>query len=120
MVNLSSGVLTPAENSLSSKGLSFCPTPSEIDIFASRKDFSDYVRRLRLKEYFYGDGDVGGHFSEIPAFRKKSSWCPDRNRDLTLETYVSMLERKIFSNGLRVRCQRNMSKEEQEALENLR
>ena len=23
------------------------------------------------------------------------SWCPDRNRDLVLETYVSMVEGKI-------------------------
>ena len=37
-------------------------------------------------------------------FRKRSTWCPDRNRDLVLETYVSMLERKIFSNDLRVRA----------------
>ena len=31
-----------------------------------------------------------------------------------------MLKRKIFSHDLRVHCHRNMSKEEQEALENLR
>ena len=88
VVNLSSRDLTPAENSLLSKGLSFCPTPKEIDIFALKKDMSDYVRRLRLKEYFCGDEAVGGDFSQKPAFRKKSSWCPDRNRDLILETYL--------------------------------
>ena len=120
VVNLSNRDLTPAENSLLSKGLSFCPTPREIDTFALRKDMLEYVRRLRLKEYFCGDRDVDGDVSEIPAFRKKSTWCPDRNRDLILETYVHMLERKIFSHDLRIRCQRNMSKEEQEALENLR
>ena len=120
VVNLSSRDLTPAENSPLSKGLSFCPTPKEIDVFALKKDMLDYVRRLRLKEYFCGDDDVGGDFSQKPAFRKKSSWCPDRNRDLILETYVDMLERKIFSHDLRVHYQRNISKEEQEALENLR
>ena len=120
VVNLSSRVLTPAKTSLLSKGLSFCPSPREIDISASRKDFSDYVRPLHLKEYSCGDGDVEGDFSEIPAFRKKSSWCPDRDKDLVLETYESIFERKIFSNDLRARCQRNMSKEEQEALEILR
>ena len=51
-VNLSKRKLTPAETSLLSKGLSFCPTPRDIDIFALRKDISDYVRHLRLKEYF--------------------------------------------------------------------
>ena len=50
VVNLSSRELTQAEISLLSKGLSFCPTPRGIDIFALRKDMFDYVRRLRLKE----------------------------------------------------------------------
>ena len=45
--NLSKRLLTPAETSLLSKGLSFCPTPRDIDFFARRKDISDYVRRLR-------------------------------------------------------------------------
>ena len=64
VVNLSSRDLTPAENSLLSKGLSFCPTPKEIDVFALKKDMLDYVRRLRLKEYFCCDDDVGGDFSQ--------------------------------------------------------
>ena len=44
-INLSKRLLTPAETSLLSKGLSFCPTPRDIDFFALRKDTSDYVRR---------------------------------------------------------------------------
>ena len=52
VINLSKRKLSPAETSLLSKGLSFCPTPRDIDIFALRKEISDYVRRLRLKEYF--------------------------------------------------------------------
>ena len=57
---------------------------------------SDFVRRLRLKEYILNGGDVGGDFSDIPVFRQRSTWCPARNSDLVLETYVSMLKRKIF------------------------
>ena len=120
VVNLSSRELTQAEISVLSKGLSFCPTPRGIDIFALRKDMFDYVRRLRLKEYYCGDEEVDGDFSETPGFRKRSTWCPERNRDVVLETYVTMLESKIFSQDLRVRCQRNLSKEEQKALDNLR
>ena len=55
VINLSSRQLTQAENSLHSKGLPFCPTPSEIDVYALRKDVLDFVRRIRLKEYFYLD-----------------------------------------------------------------
>ena len=46
VVNLSRE-LTPAETSLLSKALSFCPAPKEIDTFSLREDVSDFVRRLR-------------------------------------------------------------------------
>ena len=79
-------------------------------MFALRKDMFDYVRRLRLKEYYCGDDGVDRDFSDKPAFRKTSTWCPERNRDVALETYVSLLDRKIFSQDLSVRCERNLSK----------
>ena len=58
VVNLSKRKLAPGETSLLSRGLSFCPTPRDINIFALRKDISDYVRRLRLKEYFLSNDSV--------------------------------------------------------------
>ena len=45
VVTLSSRELTPAETSLLSKGLSFCPASKEIDTFSLRKHLSDFVRR---------------------------------------------------------------------------
>ena len=89
VVNLSSRTLTEAENSLLSKGLSFCPTPAGIDTYTLKKDVLEYVRCIRLREYFYKDDDVDGNFSDIPAFRKKSHWCPEKNRDLFLEAYAT-------------------------------
>ena len=100
--------------------LSFSPTPAGIDTYTLKKDVLEYVRRIRLKEYFYKDGDVDGDFSEIPAFRKKSTWCPDKNRDLFLEVYASALEKKIFEGNLNTKSYRNLTREEQRALENLR
>ena len=47
VVTLSSRELTPAETSLLSKSLSFCPASKEIATFSLRKDLSDFVRRLR-------------------------------------------------------------------------
>ena len=61
--------LTQAEMSLLSKGLSFCPTPREIDMFALRKDMFDYIRRLHLKEYYCGDIDVDGTFQRETEIR---------------------------------------------------
>jgi len=53
-----------------------------------------YVRPIQLKEFLYNDDDVDDDFSDIPAFRKKFTWCPDKNRDLFLESYASALEKK--------------------------
>jgi len=79
VVNLSQRVLTQTEVSLLSKGLKFCPTPEKIDIYSLQKDIEEYVRRVRLREYFYSEqDDVGGNFSNLPAFRKKSSWSPEK------------------------------------------
>ena len=51
---------------------------------------------------------------------KKSAWCPDKNRDIFLETYASALEKKIFEANLNTKNYRNLTREEQQALENLR
>ena len=52
VVNLSDRTLNEVENALLSKGLSFCSTTAEIDAYTLRKDVLNYVRRIRLKEYF--------------------------------------------------------------------
>ena len=110
-----------AENVLLCKGLSFCPTPTEIDVYALTKDALEYVGRIRCKEYFYIDDETDSYFSEILAFRKKNStWCPQRNRDVFLEAYASALEKKFFQElNLNTKCYRNLTKEEQKALEDL-
>lgn len=120
VVNLSSRTLTEAENSLLSKGLSFCPTPAGIDTYTLKKDVLEYVRRKRLKEYFYKDDDVAGNFSDVPALRKKSHWCPEKKRDMFLEAYAAALERKIFEGNFNSKNYRNLTIGEQQALEALR
>lgn len=65
------------------------------DVFALRKDVR-FCATFTIRHYFSHDGDVGGDFSDIPVFRKRSACCPDRNWDLVLETSTSMLERRLF------------------------
>ena len=80
--------------------------------FTLKKDVLDFLRRIRLKEYFYKDEDVDGDFSEIPAFRRKSAWCPDKNGGIFLEAYASALEKKIFEKNPNTKSYRNLTKEE--------
>ena len=52
VVNLSQRVLTSSEIKVLSRGLNFCPTPSEIDKGALIKDPSKCGRRMKCKAYF--------------------------------------------------------------------
>ena len=79
VVNLSKRHLTEAEVSLLSKRLKFCPTTERIDIYNVRKDIRDYVRRIRLREYFYCADEVMGTFprcrrleQNLPGVRKET------------------------------------------------
>ena len=96
VVNLSQRELTDNEVSLLSKGLNFCPTPSDFDRYKLRRDIYEFIWRIRLKEYFY-DGDNVGDFSNVPAFRNKSSWCPEWGRELAIEAYSQAVEEEILS-----------------------
>ena len=51
VVNFSNRELTSAENALLSKGLSFCPTPKDIDVFTLRKDVSDSRSQITEKMF---------------------------------------------------------------------
>ena len=97
VVNLSRRELTDSEVSLLSKGLKFCPTPSDLDRYNLRKDTNDFIRRIRLKEYFFNGDNVEGDFSNVPAFRNKSVWCPERGRELAIEAYAQAVEEEILS-----------------------
>ena len=52
VVNLSSTELTNSEEKLLSRGLNFCPIPSNINNLQLETDVDQFARRLRLKEHF--------------------------------------------------------------------
>ena len=73
VLKFSRRILTEAGKSLLSKGLKFCPTPEEVDMYNLRKNIKEFTRRIKLREYFYSDENMDGDFSDMPAFRKKSN-----------------------------------------------
>ncbi|EDO40108.1 predicted protein [Nematostella vectensis] len=118
--NLSSRELSRGEVALLSKGLKFCPTPNELDVFALRKDINYFVRRIRLRDFFYDPDAVDADFSETPGFRKKSSWCPEKGREIAIEAYAKALEEKILSSTKQGKIYRNLTQDERRALKDLR
>ena len=85
-----------------------------------RKDIREYIRRIRLREFFYYEEEVNGDFSEMPSFRNRSKWCPERNGELAIEAYVEALEKAVLSHDFTVTHPRNLTRDEQRVLENLR
>ena len=99
VVNLSSHLLSQEEKAVLSKGLKYCPTPTDIDMYEVRWDINEFLRRIRLGESFHNDDDddVEGDFSEAPAFRKNSTWQPNKYRELAIEAYAKSSENQIIT-----------------------
>ena len=62
--------------------------------------------------------EVSETFSKIPAFRPKSNWLPPKGH-ASLETFLSQLDKELFTNDLDEPSQSNLSAEEWKALRNL-
>ena len=74
--NLSHKILSETEIRVLSKGLQFLPTSFKIDEVDLRKDFNEFSRRMRNKWHLRDNATAD--FSEIPAFRPKSTWTPPK------------------------------------------
>ena len=92
-----------------------------MDRFNLRKDINEFIRRIRLKEYFYDGDNVGGDFSDVPAFRNKSTWIPERGRQIAIEAYAQAVEEEILSSLNNERgVYSNLSESERKALKYLK
>ena len=74
VVNLSHKILAETELKVLEKGLDFAPGKRTLNEPELHKDFEEFCRRMRCKWHFRNE--VSETFSEIPAFRPKSSWLP--------------------------------------------
>ena len=92
--NPSNRVLSDAEIKVLEKGLDYAPIQNKINEPELRNDFNEFCRRMRLKWYFRNE--VTPNFSEVPAFRPKSSWNPPKGHP-NLEVFLSEVEKELFT-----------------------
>ena len=59
-----------------------------------RRDFNEFSRKMRCKWYFRDEPSE--EFSEIPAFRPKSTWKPPAG-DPCVELFLSKMKHELFS-----------------------
>ena len=121
VINLSSVQLTQDEVNLLSGGLKFCPTPTHINRPELKADISDFIRRLRLHEYFYDENNNNNnnpsHDGHNP-FRVKSNWTPHPGRDASLDAFSNTIEEQIV-NSRPTKIRDNLTKRERRALKRL-
>ena len=99
IVNLSDRVLSPAEKSVLELGVSFSPLNKNYDRILFATDFYEFVRRLKLCDYFANlDSDYeqsDGYKDELPDngvwVEKNPDWYPEKvtkNRSKGLQTFI--------------------------------
>ena len=81
-------VFTHDETQLLARGLSFCPTPRNINWTEVKADFNDFSRRTHLLEYFH---DYPPQANPNP-FRAKSTWTPPPHREIAQDTFLNAVE----------------------------
>ena len=94
----------------------YAPIENKINETELRNDFNEFCRRMRLKWYFRNE--VTPNFSEVPAFRPKSSWNPPKGHP-NLEVFLSEVEKELFTVADSKLGYSNLSKEEWKAMRTL-
>ena len=92
--NVNNKVLSQMEISVLEKGLGFLPTPNMINEADVRQNFYEFSREMSCKCYF--SIEPSNDFSEISAFRPKSTWKPPAG-DPCVQLFLSKMEHELFS-----------------------
>ena len=116
VLNISSTILSSPEIQLLCKGLSFCPTPQQMDCHDFNESLYDFSRKMRLKYHFRNNQDKDSSIVKLP-----SAFVPPLNQDAELEKMIHQLKRltvrKVGKEG--TRKHQNMSVQLQEAKESI-
>lgn len=86
IANLSNHQLAENETRLLAKGLSFCPSKNlnPVDLWY---DMEDYIRRIKLKEYFHNNNqqaDTNSTTNKRAKDSKSKHWTPANGRNLNI------------------------------------
>ena len=111
VINLSNVQLTQDEVNLLSRGLKFCPTPTHIDWPEFKADISDFIRRLRLHEYFYENDNNNSSDDNHNPFRVKSTFTRHPGREASFDAFCNTIEQQLL-NARQINVRDNLTKRE--------
>ena len=136
VVNLSTRPLTETETNVLAKGLKFCPTPGEPDMYNIHQDLREFFRRMRLRAFFYDDSPtppsqntITNYFSQdneksgeinLKKFKPKSEWEPPlQYRDPVVETFCKTIQDEVSRFKPREPRYKNITLDEKNAIKAL-
>ena len=122
IINLSSRELSNDEISLLNRGLKFVPTPKSPNILDLEIDIKEFIRKLKLKEFFYNNKNISENGETESIVVPKSDFIPYKVKSpaldaicLNLEHNAENLQRLVPKNTVG-----NLSSKEEAALEALK
>lgn len=116
MINLSSRILTEAEQKLLSKGLSFCPT-TKMNNFTFETELFKYERQLKICEFFKNDSKAIGN--PVRQFRLKSQFIPAGQYG-SIEAYIKSIRADVLDIQKNKKLRYNLSQDERSAIKSLK
>ena len=131
-INLSTQELSVGEKSLLRKGPSFVPNPTDINWQNLKRDFDNFVNKLRhhasetTKEVPASNNEhlvsrMISQFGNPPPSKSRShiNYRKDKANIISLETFTELVENDIFKPDNYRRIKSNITKEERKALKNI-
>ena len=103
---------------LLSRGLIFSPTLRHIHLPEFSADISDFIRRLRLREYYHDNDSTESSDNTCSPFRVKSTWTPQPGRDNSLNAFANTIEHTLLNSEAAKICD-NQGKRERKAIKRL-
>lgn len=130
--NLAKANLSEIQLQILDKGLNFCPTPDRLNPVEHREAVEDFIRKLKIKLYFYYEADDETQEDLDPnpnnpdntfqrRHRPKSKWSP-KDTQIPKEALESLLELrvKLLQAKPQKHFQNNLSTNEKRELGKLR
>lgn len=105
VTNLSDYIPNSAEKTLLCRGLTFCPTPLNIDEIELQRDVLLFDRRIRLKHFFNSQQTQN---TKDP-FSTPSGWTPPPGKSPHLDAFLTMIQQDVtYSNPNLICHQKNI------------
>ena len=102
VINLSDKTLSDLQIDTLSKGLNFCPTPGEVNMYELYKDLQKFFRRIRIRDFFNDfeeectDGIDKDLASFLKTFKPPSKWNPPKSNTI-IEGYIETVTQEYLN-----------------------